>query len=166
MKSQTRAVSAASNTTRYAAAVADRLRGGGLRFLVPDLAVNDRRVAALGVAPDVLPDVQHRAARRVDERAAARVEALQHRDGDAERRQDHDVVLAEASIAVAVVAQERDPHGPQLLVHVRVVDDFAGEEHAAVGKALARLIRVVDGAIDAVAEAELAREMDGEAAGL
>ena len=34
-----------------------------------------------------------------------------------------------------------------------------------IGKALARLIGVVDGAIDAVTEAELAREMDGQAPG-
>ena len=54
---------------------------------------------------------------------------------------------------------------PQLVVHVRVVDDFAGQEHAAIGKPLARLVRVVDGAIDAVAEAELLREMDGQPPG-
>ena len=35
----------------------------------------------------------------------------------------------------------------------------------AIGKALARLVGVVDGAIDAVAEAELAREMDRQPAG-
>ena len=66
--------------------------------------------------------------------------------------------------AGVVVAHELDAHGPQLLVDVRVVDDFAGEEHAAVGKALARLVGVVDGAVDAVAEAELAGEVDGQAA--
>ena len=56
------------------------------------------------------------------------------------------------------------PLRAQPIVDVRVVDDFAGQEDAAIGKPLARLIRVVDGAIDAVAEAELAREMDREAA--
>ena len=58
------------------------------------------------------------------------------------------------------VAQEPDAHRAQLIVDVRVVDDFAGQEHAAIGKALARLVGVVDGAIDAVTEAELAREVD------
>ena len=53
---------------------------------------------------------------------------------------------------------------PQFLVDVRVVDDFAGEEHLTVGEALARLIGVVDRAIHAVAEAELAREVDGQSA--
>ena len=53
----------------------------------------------------------------------------------------------------------------QAIVDVRVVDDFARQEHAAIGKSLARLIGVVDGAVDAVAEPELAREMDRETAG-
>jgi hypothetical protein len=47
---------------------------------------------------------------------------------------------------------------------VRVVDDLAGEEYAAVWKALARLIRVVDRAVDALAEPQLARELDRQAA--
>ena len=58
------------------------------------------------------------------------------------------------------------PSGPQLIVDVRVVDDLAGQEHRAIGKSLARLVGVVDRAIDAVAEAELPRQMDREAAGL
>jgi hypothetical protein len=45
------------------------------------------------------------------------------------------------------------------------VDDLAGEKHPAIGKLLARLVRVIHGAIDAVAEAELAREMNGQAPG-
>ena len=61
---------------QVAAAVLHRLRGGGLRFLVPDLAVDDRGVAVLGVAAHVLPDVEHRAAGRVDQRAAAAIELL------------------------------------------------------------------------------------------
>ncbi len=40
------------------------------------------------------------------------------------------------------------------------------EIHALIGESLAGLIRVVDGAIDAVAEAELPRQMHGDAAGL
>ena len=66
---------------------------------------------------------------------------------------------------VGVVAQEPDAHRAQLLVDVRVVNDFAGQIDGPIGKAPARLIGVVDGAVDAVAEAELAREVDGEAPG-
>ncbi len=132
---------------------------------MPDLAVNHRRVAALRVAPHVLPDVQHRPARRVDERAAAALERLQHRDRDAERGQDDDIVSAEPIDRFTGIGEEADAHRPQLLVDVRVVDDLAGQVHAAIGKALARLIRVVDGAVDAVAEAELTRQMHRQAAG-
>ena len=64
----------------------------------------------------------------------------------------------------AGVAEEADALGAQLVVDVRVVDDFAGQVHLPIGKPLARLIGVVDGAVDAVAEAELAREVDGETA--
>ena len=60
------------------------------------------------------------------------------------------------------VAEELDALGAQAIVDMRVVDDFAGEEHAAVGKALARLVRVIDGAIDAVTEPEFTREMNRE----
>ena len=66
----------------------------------------------------------------------------------------------------ARVAEEADALRAQLIVDVRVVDDLAGQEDRPVGKALARLIGVVHRAIDAVAEAELAREVNGEAARL
>ena len=69
------------------------------------------------------------------------------------------------SRAVVGVAEELDAFAAQAIVDVRVVDDFARQKHAAVGKSLARLIGIIDGAVDAVAEPELAREMDRETAG-
>jgi hypothetical protein len=42
------------------------------------------------------------------------------------------------------------------------VDDFAREKHGALRESLSRLVRVVDGAIDSIAEAELPREMHGQ----
>jgi hypothetical protein len=48
---------------------------------------------------------------------------------------------------------------------VRVVNDFASEEHRAIGKPLPRLVGIVNGAVDAVAEAELAGEVHREPAG-
>ena len=65
----------------------------------------------------------------------------------------------------ARVAQKADALRAKLIVDVRVVDDLAGQEDRAIGKALPRLIRVVDGAVHAVAEAEFPREVDGETAG-
>src|SRR5687768_16477848 len=51
-------------------------------------------------------------------------------------------------------------HGLDARVDVGVVNDFARQEDAAIGKLAARLIRVVDGAIDAVTEAEFLRELE------
>ena len=69
-----------------------------------------------------------------------------------------------ASMRLALIAEEANALRTKLVVDVRVVDDFAGQEDGAVREAAPRLVGVVDGAIDAVAEAELAREMDGEPA--
>ena len=59
------------------------LRGRRLRLLVVDLAVDDRREAVAGVLADVLPDVQHRPAGRVHQRAPL---ALQLREQAARSR--------------------------------------------------------------------------------
>src|SRR5207253_2017793 len=44
-------------------------------------------------------------------------------------------------------------------------DDLAGQDDRTIGETPARLVGIVHGAIDAVAEAELAREMDRQPAG-
>ena len=62
------------------------------------------------------------------------------------------------------VVRNRMP-APQLIVHVRVVDDLAGQEHARSGKRCAP-VGIVDRAIDAVAEAEFASQVDGQSARL
>src|SRR5262249_58741933 len=95
----------------------------------------------------------------IDQGAALILEALQIGDRDAEGRQDHDVFWPETRGIFSGVCQEADAGGAQLVVDVRVVDDFAGQKDPAVAEPLARLIRVVDRTIDAVAEAELTREV-------
>src|SRR5206468_5800418 len=99
------------------------------------------------------------------ERAAAAIELLEHRDRDAERGEDDDVLSRESIDGARIVAQELHAHRPQLLVDVGVVDDLAGQQHAPIRKPLARLIGVVDRAIDAVTEAELARKVQREPSG-
>ena len=56
------------------------------------------------------------------------------------------------------------PARPQLLVDVGVVDDLAGQEHPLIGEPLPGLVGVIDRAIDAIAEAELPRQVDGQPA--
>jgi len=129
-------------------------------------SVDHRREAVLRVSPDVLPDVQHRSACRVDQRAAPLFELRELRHGHTKGGQDDDVVRPERRAILARIGQEPDAPRPQLIVDVGIVDDFAGQEDALVRKLLARLVRIVDRAIDAVAEAEFGREMDRQTAGL
>ena len=163
----TAALPGASTTLNYSQmlqAVGGRLGGRGLRFLVPHLAVDDRCVALLGVALHVLPDVQHRTARGVHQRAAAPVQIRQQGDRHTERRQDDDVVRRQGVEGFAVVRQKAHAHGAQLLVDVRVVDDFAEQVDGFLGRETAAGgVGEVNGALNAVAKAELLREFDGQA---
>src|SRR4030095_1882958 len=61
--------------------------------------------------------------------------------------------------------QKADPHFPQTLVDVRIVDDFAGDEEASLREAGSSLVGVVNSAVDAVAEPEFAGEAEREVAG-
>ena len=74
-------------------------------------------------------------------------------------------VQPELGTGLAGVAEKADVLLPQLIVHVRVVDDLPGEEDALYRKALAGLVGVVDRPIDAVAEAEFPGEVDRETPG-
>src|SRR4051812_13883930 len=57
------------------------------------------------------------------------------------------------------IGEKADPERSELIVHVRVVNDLAGQVDRAIREARTRLVRVIHRAIHAVAEAELAREM-------
>jgi hypothetical protein len=141
------------------------LRGRGVRLFVVHLAVNDGGEAVPRVPGDVLPDVEHRAARRVDGHASLGGQLLRLVDGEPECRDDDDVAWAERVPALSGIRQEADPGGAQLVVDVRVVNDLARQEHVAVGKPVARLVGVVHRSVDAVAEAELLGQMHGETPG-
>jgi hypothetical protein len=75
-------------------------------------------------------------------------------------RQDPGVALGR----VLRVGQDADVHVLDARVDVGVVDDLPRQEDAPVRELLARLVRVLDRAVDAVAEAELAGEGQGELA--
>ncbi len=126
--------------------------------------MDDRREALPGVLPDVLPDVQHRSARGVDQRASLPLKLREQPDRHAEGRQNHHVAGAERIERVAGIRQKANAERPQLLVHVGVVDDLAGEIHRLIREAVPGLIRVVHGPVDAVAEAEFAGDVNRQAA--
>ena len=65
-------------------------------------------------------------------------------------------------VGVMIARRENDDvHAPQLLVDVRIVDDLADEEDAPIRELPPRLVRVLHRTLDAVAEAELARDAHG-----
>ena len=72
------------------------------------------------------------------------------------------VIAEKSKPPPALLQQEPDAHVAQLLIDVRVVDDFADEIEGAIGKLEAGFIGVVHGPVYAVAEAELAGEPEGE----
>ena len=135
------------------------------------LAVDERRVSVSRVALHALPHVQHRAARRVDHHAASLTESREVGDRHPERRQDHHVVrIHDAEIerclrGIRVVLEEDHAGIAQPGIDVRIVDDLAGEIDLPVGKFLARLVGVLDRALDPVAEAKLAGQANRHAAG-
>ena len=140
------------------------LRCRRARLLVVVLAVDERGEAVLRIVLDALPDVEHRAARRVHHHAPDLPQRLEVGDRDAEGGENDDVVRADVRVVEARLAarQKDDPHVAELRVHVRIVDDLAGEGDAPIGELGAGLVGVLHRALDAVAEAELAREPDGD----
>jgi hypothetical protein len=94
-----------------------------------------------------------------------RVEPHEIFDGDAEGGEDDDILGGERVPRLAGVRQEADALRPQLVVHVRV-DDLAGQEDAPRRELEPRLVGVVHRPVHAVTEAELAGQVDGEAAGV
>ena len=129
------------------------------------LAVDDGGEAVPGIALDPLPDVQHRAAGGVHQDAADGAEPLEVPDRHPEGRHDDDIVRRdprEVELPVVAVGQERDPHVAELLVHVGVVDDLTHQEEPPVGKLGPGLVGVLDRAIHPVAEAEFARQPEGQ----
>ena len=133
---------------------------GGSRLLVIVLAVDQRRESIARVALDAFPDIQHRATRGVYEDAADSAQGLEVVNRDAERRQNHHVLRRHRRKVEATIRrqQDGDAHFAQPRVHVRIVNDLANEIDAPVRKLPPRLIRVLHGALHAVAEAEFASE--------
>ena len=78
------------------------------------------------------------------------------------RGQDDDVLRLHAGVDEAGFTGEKENDSllAQLRIDVRIMDNFASEEYPPVGELSAGLVRVFDGAFDAVAKAEFLREFD------
>ena len=134
---------------------------GRCGLLMGVLAMNHGRESVAGIALHVLPDVEDRTAGGVHQNASDLVEPLHHRDRHAEGGKDDDVLrphVAQLPGRLPGAVEETDSHLPQPPVHSGVVDDLAGDVDVAVGKALPRLVGVVNSPFDAVAETEFLRQ--------
>ena len=150
------------------AAIGAGLGAGGLGFLVPRLAVDDAGDAFLGILPDAFPDAHHVAAGGVHEHAALFFESFARADLGAKRGNHHDIagIQARHFLLGRLGRDDLDAHVADLIVDLRVVDDFAEQINGLVrGEIFPRGIGEVDRALDAVAETEFLRELDGEAVG-
>jgi hypothetical protein len=128
--------------------------------------VDDGGEAVAGVAFDAFPHLDDRAAGGIDEDALAGLEAGHFLDRDAEGRDDDDVVGAyvveREALARLGTGEEANVHLAQASIDARIVDDFVGEEDAAVGKLAPGLVGEVHRLVDAVAESELGGQTEAE----
>src|SRR5438128_812828 len=149
------------------ARILGHLARGRLGLLVVGLAVDHGREAVPRVGIDALPHVQHRAAGRVHEDTADRTQPLEVLHLYAERREDHHVVRGhgpEVEVALGPAQQNLHAHAGELGVHVGVVNDLPDEKDALGRELGAGLVRVLDRAVDSVAEAELPGQLEREVA--
>ncbi len=145
------------------------LARGGLGLLVEVLAVDHRREALARVLLDPLPHVEHRAARRIHEHihehTAQIAQVLEVGVTHAEGRNENDVLRLHAGkieLPVLAGANDRHPHGLELLVHVGVVDDLPHQMDPLVGELGTALVGVLHGAVHAVAESEFPGQAECE----
>ena len=122
---------------------------------------------SLRVLPHALPDAHHVAAGRIHEPAAlgfelaARIETSVPKAGMMTMSPLPQVL----DVGVLLLAgKELDAHRADLVVHLRVVDDLAEDIDGLIGEDLARGVGQVNGALDAVAEAEFLGQLDGQVA--
>jgi len=149
-----------------AAAADPRLRAGGLGLLMPGLAVNDAGDVILRILADAFPDAHDVAAGRIHKPAAFGFELLPHGDFHPESGNNDNVILLQVGDVRVLFAagEELDAHRADLIVDLRVMDDFAEDVERLIGEDLPRGIGQVNGPLDAVAKAELLGEPDRQVA--
>src|ERR1019366_10464431 len=134
------------------------------RFFVPGLAVDDACDLVFGVLPDPLPDAHRIPAGRIDEPAAPGFELLPHRDFRSKGGNDDYVVFLQVrDVGILLLAGEKlDAHGADLVVDLRLMDDFAENINRLQREDFASGIGQIDGSLNTIAEAELLGELDGQ----
>ena len=145
------------------AIVAHGAGGGGAGFFMAGFAMNDGGVAGLGVLADALPDAHDIATGGVHHHAAASGNELHESCLGAEGGDNDDVIGGHGGDhgLMLGVGDADHAHFGELAVDLLIVDDLPEEKDAAVSEDFASGVGEVDGALDAVAEAKIAREAHG-----
>ena len=140
-----------------AASKSERARSGCFRFFVLSLPVNDRCHLFDCVLANTLPNTHDIAAGGVDDLATAFLDFLQGDQIGPESRNDHDIICVQlVDLGLAPIAEQIFyPHGSDLLVNQRVMNDLAKDEYPASGKNLSCRIRKIDRPLNAVTKAKL-----------
>ena len=139
---------------------AQRPRTGRHGLLVGGLAVDDGGHPFLVVLADPLPNAHHVPAGGVDGLAAEFLKMIHCLHFRPESRHDHHILRSQAGQVVAFLTalEGLDAHFPELLVHLRVVDDLSQKEDSLVLKNLGGRISQVDRPLHPVTETERLRQ--------
>src|SRR6266446_4479106 len=115
------------------------------------LAMDDGSSGLARVFTHSLPNAHDVAASGIDNLAAAILDLLQDRQFGSESRHNYNVIGLEiGNLGLFIVpGQVLDPERCDLLVHLRIVNDFSDDKEPAVFKNFTRSISEVDGAFDA-----------------
>ena len=140
--------------------VAKGTGGGGAGFLVGGFAVDDGGETVAGIGANAFPDAHDVAASGVDHGAAALLDEFHEASFGAEGGDDDDVFRGQRGDLGEVLfdGNADDAFFIELAIDLGVVDNFAEQEDAIVGEDAAGGVGEVDGAFDAVAEAEVTGE--------
>ena len=129
--------------------------------------MNDAGNRVLGILAHAFPDAHHVATGRVHEEASFFFELAAGGHFGAKGRYDNDVFRTQLVdlLVFGFASDGNDAHALDLIVDLRVVNDFPQQKNPALGIGAAGGISKIDGALDAVTEPKFFSQFDGEISG-
>src|ERR1700730_6064330 len=144
-------------------AIAKCARARGLGLFVFRLSVNNRGGRFAGIFAHAFPNAHHVAAGRIDDLAAAIFDLLQDRQFRSESGHDNDVVRLQIGYLRLLImsGQILDAQRSNLLIDLRIVNDFPDDKKPAIFKNFARGVSEINGAFYPIAKAKLLGQAHG-----
>ena len=102
-------------------------------------------------------------ARKLRQRIRIARRQIEGHDMAADADRDHRAIKADAAEIDAPILRHEEgyPHRLEFRVHVRIMDDLAGQVDGTIRELLSGLVGVLDRALDSITKAELLRQTDG-----